>query len=78
MQRIIKSSRLISLRPNALCITEKYQTGKRWNSTDNRVNTIVDQIAGLTLLETADLVSALKVKKSVLRMLTLLKDKVEH
>ncbi len=36
--------------------------GRRWNSTHNvKVEGIVDQISQLTLLETADLVSSLKV-----------------
>lgn len=39
---------------------------RRWNSTDAanpKIEAIVDQISQLTLLETADLVSSLKVSK---------------
>lgn len=44
----------------------------RYNSTaavDPKISTIVDQIAGLTLLETADLVSLLKVCQHALLLL---------
>jgi large subunit ribosomal protein L7/L12 len=47
-------------------------SSRRWNSTDAaapvspKIQTIVDQISQLTLLETADLVSSLKVRPSCL------------
>lgn len=59
-----------SIRP-ATC---QYQVSRRWQSTDApaaaaapsnpKIATIVDQISQLTLLETADLVSSLKVRHS--------------
>src|ERR1700733_3407958 len=54
------------LRPSVAALSQR-RTSRRWQTTDAaspsnpKIATIVDQISQLTLLETADLVSSLKV-----------------
>lgn len=65
----LSASQTSAVRP----VTCRFQVSRRWQSTEAaaapvnpKISAIVDQISQLTLLETADLVSSLKVRRLVL------------